>query len=231
MLFHLPLSGEIKNQVNITHDKTATKTTLIDFTTATTCRRMLGFTSSIQTIDASEGIFSDRAVDITDTFNSLYVRLPNLSNQKVIESNTGRYSNIVAHIPVPLSRNTIFTYQPPNPFCMELNQKSITAIDTSDTGGTIYVLITNTGATDLGTVGSAINAADSVADNSKALVELSNWTDVGGARVCTKGNIGLVMKATSTSKNLKFGVVNVSGGDITIGSGEDIIFHFGVVKD
>ena len=109
--------------------------------------------------------------------------------------------------------------------------QSITAIDTSDTGGTIYVLITNTGATDLGTVGSAINAADTVADNSKALVELSNWTDVGGARVCTKGNIGLVMKATSTSKNLKFGVVNVSGGDIVIGSGEDIIFHFGVVKD
>jgi len=109
--------------------------------------------------------------------------------------------------------------------------QSITAIDTSDTGGTIYVLITNTGATDLGTVGSAISAADAVADNSVALVELSNWTDVGGARVCTKGNIGLVMKATSTSKNLKFGVVNVSGGNIVIGSGEDIIFHFGVVKD
>tara|TARA_A100001391_G_C5023008_1_gene266363 strand:+ start:206 stop:1168 length:963 start_codon:yes stop_codon:yes gene_type:complete len=120
---------EIKNQVNITHDKTATKTTLIDFTTSTTCRRMLGFTSSIQTIDASEGIFSDRAVDITDTFNSLYIRLPNLSNQKVVESSTGRYSNIVAHIPVPLSRNTIFTYTPPKPFCMELNQTSISAID------------------------------------------------------------------------------------------------------
>ena len=109
--------------------------------------------------------------------------------------------------------------------------QSTTAIDTSDTGCAIYVLITNTGATDLGTVGSAVNAADAVADNSKALVELSNWTDVGGARVCTKGNIGLVMKASSTSKNLKFGVVNVSGGDIVIGSGEDIIFHFGVVKD
>jgi hypothetical protein len=120
---------EIKNQVNITHDKTATKTTYIDFTTASTCRRMLGFLSSIQTIEASEGIYSDRAVDITDTYNSIYIRLPNLSNQKVIESNTARYSNIVAHIPVPLSRNTIFTYEPAKPFCMELNQKSITAID------------------------------------------------------------------------------------------------------
>ena len=108
--------------------------------------------------------------------------------------------------------------------------QSVTAIDTSDTGGAIYVIITDT-SVDLGTVGSAINAADSVADNSFAIVELSNWTDIGGAKVCTKGNIGLVCKSHSTSKHIYFGVVNVSGGDIVIGSGEDIIFKFGVVKD
>ena len=32
-------------------------------------------------------------------------------------------------------------------------------------------------------------------------------------------------------KQLYFGVVNASGGDIVIGSGEDIVFRFGVVKD
>ena len=108
--------------------------------------------------------------------------------------------------------------------------QSVTAIDTSDTGGAIYLIITDNSA-DLGTVGSAINAADSVADNSVAIVELSNWTDIGGAKVCTKGNIGLVLKATDNSKTFYYGVVNVSGGDIVIGSGEDIIFKFGVVKD
>ena len=108
--------------------------------------------------------------------------------------------------------------------------QSVTAIDTSDTGGTIYLIISD-GSVDLGTVGSAINAADSVADNSVAVVELSNWTDIGGAKVCTKGNIGLVCKSISTSKHLYYGVVNVSGGDIVIGSSEDIIFRFGVVKD
>lgn len=108
--------------------------------------------------------------------------------------------------------------------------QSITAIDTSDTGGTIYVIITDNSA-DLGTVGSAINAADSVADNSMAIIELSNWTDIGGAKVCTKANIGLVIKASHSSKDLYYGVVNVSGGDIVIGSSEDIIFRFGVVKD
>jgi hypothetical protein len=122
--------NEITNSVNITHSNTANITTNFDFTNLNSCRRMLGFLSGIKTIDNSTtSITSDRAVDITDTYNSIYIRLPNLSNQKVIESSTGRYSNIVAHIPVPLSRNTIFTYEPQHPFCMELNQNNITAID------------------------------------------------------------------------------------------------------
>ena len=108
--------------------------------------------------------------------------------------------------------------------------QSITAVDTSDTGGTIYVIITDNVA-DLGSVGSAINAGDAAADNSMAIVELSNWTDVGGADVCTKSNLGYVLKAVAASRDLYFGIVNVSGGDIVIGSGEDIIFRFGIVKD
>ena len=108
--------------------------------------------------------------------------------------------------------------------------QSISAKDTSDTGGTIYLIITDAGV-DLGTIGGAVNTPDASADNTFAIVELSNWTDVGGAKVCTKGNIGLVGKTASDSKNLYYGVVNASGGDIVIGSGEDIIFKFGVVKD
>ena len=126
--------NEITNSVNITHSNTASITTNFDFTNSNSCRRMIGFLSSIKTIDNSTtSITSDRAVDITDTYNSIYIRLPNLSNQKVIESSTGRYSNIVAHIPVPLSRNSIFTYEPQKPFCMELNQNNISAIDISIT--------------------------------------------------------------------------------------------------
>ena len=108
--------------------------------------------------------------------------------------------------------------------------QSLTAIDTSDTGGSIYVIITDTQAS-LGTVGSAINASDASSDNSMAIVELSNFIDVGGAKVATKGNIGLVLKAGDNSRQLYFGIVNVSGSDITIGSGEDIHLRFGIVKD
>ena len=126
--------NEITNSVNITHSNTSAITTDFDFTNSLSCRRTIGFTLSIKTINSSNtSITSDRAVDITDTYNSIYVRLPNLSNQKVIESSTSRYSNIVAHIPVPLSRNTIFTYEPPKPFCMELNQRTISSIDVAIT--------------------------------------------------------------------------------------------------
>ena len=102
---------------------------VFDFTTNTTCRRFLGFTNSLQTINSADGITSDRAVDITDTRNSIYIRLPNLSNSKVIESNSGKYSNVVAQIPVELSRNNFFTYDPPTKFVCELVQKQINSID------------------------------------------------------------------------------------------------------
>ena len=120
---------EINNLLTITNSNPTVKNTTFNFTTTTSCRRFLGFSSNSFTINSTAGITSDRAVDITDTRNSIFIRLPNLSNQKVIESSTKRYSNIVAHIPVPLSRNTIFTYEPSKPFCMELNQRTISAID------------------------------------------------------------------------------------------------------
>ena len=117
----------IKNQLQIQNSNPTVYNTVFDFTTPTTCRRFLGFIAQVYTINASEGIFSDRAVDITDTQNSIYVRT-NLANQKIIESSTGKYSNILAHIPVPLSRNTIFVYDPMNPFEMELTQNTISNI-------------------------------------------------------------------------------------------------------
>ena len=117
----------IKNQLHIENSNPSVYNTVFDFTTATTCRRFLGFTQQVFTIEASEGLYSDRAVDITDTQNSIYIRT-NLANQKIIESSTGKYSNILAHIPVPLSRNNFFVYDPMNPFEMELTQNTISNI-------------------------------------------------------------------------------------------------------
>lgn len=109
--------------------------------------------------------------------------------------------------------------------------QSLVAVDTSDTGGTIHVVLTDTGSSDMGSVGSAPTMADAAADNSFAIVTLSNWIDVGGAKVCTKTNIGAVIQAHGTSKSIRFGIINASGGNIIIGTDEDIILKFGIVKD
>ena len=103
--------------------------TTFKFTFANSPRRMLGFDSEDYNVNSFSPLISNRAVDVTDTQNSLYVRLPNLSNQKIIESSTGKYSNILATIPVLYSRNSFFTYNPSTPFEMELSQRSINSID------------------------------------------------------------------------------------------------------
>tara|TARA_Y100001963_G_scaffold152339_1_gene236975 strand:- start:537 stop:1040 length:504 start_codon:yes stop_codon:yes gene_type:complete len=108
--------------------------------------------------------------------------------------------------------------------------QSIVAIDTSDTGGAITLIISD-GSLDYGTVGSAVNTTDANADNTFAIVEISNFTDIGGSKIGIKSNIGLCMKASSTTKDLYYGVINTSGGNIVIGTDEDILFRFGVVKD
>ena len=119
--------NEINNTLTIKNSNPSVYNTTFDFTPETSCRRFLGFLESIVSITDTNGIVSNRAVDITDTQNSIYIRT-NLSNNKVIESNSGKYSNILAHIPVPLSRNAFFVYDPMSPFEMELSQQSLSNI-------------------------------------------------------------------------------------------------------
>lgn len=120
---------EINNAVTIKNSNPTVKNTTFDFTPEDTCRRFLGFKSQEISITTTAGITSDRAVDITDTRNSIYIRLPNLSNSKVMESSSGRFSNIIAQVPVTLSRNQFFNFDPPVEFICELSQKQINSID------------------------------------------------------------------------------------------------------
>jgi len=120
---------EINNTLNIKNSNPTVYNTTFNFTIGNSCRRFLGFKSQEISITTINGITSDRAVDITDTRNSIYVRLPNLSNSKVLESSSGKFSNIIAQIPVALSRNTFFIYEPPSEFICMLSQNSINSID------------------------------------------------------------------------------------------------------
>ena len=119
---------EINNSLNIKNSNPTVYNSTFDFI-ENSCRRFLGFKSQEISITTISGITSDRAVDITDTRNSIYIRLPNLSNSKVLESSSGKFSNIIAQVPISLSRNTFFIYQPPIEFICELSQKQINSID------------------------------------------------------------------------------------------------------
>jgi len=120
--------NEITNQVTI-KSSDPTNNTAFNFLGTDTCRRCLGFTQGEFTINDSDGITSDRTVDITDGRNSIFIRLPSCSNNKIIESSSGKYSNIVSQVPITLSRNTFFTYEPSQAFECELTQKQINYID------------------------------------------------------------------------------------------------------
>ena len=124
--------NEITNKITITSSNPSNNTAF-NFLGTDTCRRCLGFTQSEFTINSSVGITSDRTVDITDGRNSIFVRLPSVSNNKIIESSSGKYSNIVSQIPITLSRNTFFTYEPTRAFECELTQKQINYIDVNIT--------------------------------------------------------------------------------------------------
>jgi len=118
---------EITNRVKIISD--SANITTLKFSFNNSPRRMIGFNNQDINLNSFTAIYSNRSVDITDTQNSIYVRVPNLSNQKIIESSTGQYSNILAHIPVLYRRNSFFTYEPNVPFEMELSSRTINSID------------------------------------------------------------------------------------------------------
>ena len=109
--------------------------------------------------------------------------------------------------------------------------QSVVGIDTTDSITTGVTLVITGDNADFGTVGSAPTAAPAAGDSSFVVVNLTSWDDIGTVRVAQKHNIGAVLKANSNTKSLYFAVINNSGGDIVIGSGEDIEFKFGVVKE
>ena len=120
--------SEINNLDTITSSDFTAYNTTFKFSQGNSCRRFIGFTAEDKTINSASGITSDRSVDITDTYNSLYVRLPNLTSQKVVESFTNQYSNIIAQIPITFSRNCFISFEPSNPFEMELKNTAISSL-------------------------------------------------------------------------------------------------------
>ena len=79
--------------------------------------------------------------------------------------------------------------------------------------------------------GEAINISDTNARDILGFVNVSNYTDLIGCQVAVKTNIGLVVKAASTTKSIWVHAVNRSGGTYTPAATTDLKMRIGIVKD
>lgn len=87
---------------SITNKFTFTNTTT-DFSISnlSTCMPLLGFSQNFQT-SSSKSLTSDLIVNLSGSYNTIYVDIPNISTQN-ISSTTGRQTTVIKSIPVPAS--------------------------------------------------------------------------------------------------------------------------------
>ena len=79
--------------------------------------------------------------------------------------------------------------------------------------------------------GEVVNISDANARDILGFVNVSNYTDLVGCQVATKTNVGLVVKAASTTKSIFVHAVNRSGGTYTPAATTDLKMKIGIVKD
>tara|TARA_R110002020_G_scaffold216262_3_gene423695 strand:+ start:1955 stop:2464 length:510 start_codon:yes stop_codon:yes gene_type:complete len=110
--------------------------------------------------------------------------------------------------------------------------QSIGVLDDDDHGGAIdVVFMDTTGLLDAGDDGGTIDAADgAIPDAILGVVTISSYFDGNLWKFGHKENIGLVLKAASTTTSIYVSAVNRSGGALTW-TAAGLRFKFGIVKD
>lgn len=113
--------------------------------------------------------------------------------------------------------------------------QSIVLINTDDSvESPAFDLVFGQDDTTLGSVGSVPSITDANLINwCQGIVNISNWLTIkaNNSEVATKTNVGLVLKPTSTSKNIYVNVINSSGAAYTPGTTSALRMLLGVVKD
>ena len=79
--------------------------------------------------------------------------------------------------------------------------------------------------------GEVINISEANARDILGFVNISSWSDLVACQIAVKSNIGLVVKAASTTKSIWVHAVNRSGGTYTPAATTDLKMRIGIVKD
>ena len=107
--------------------------------------------------------------------------------------------------------------------------QSIQVLDEDDVGTTLD-LVFQTDNTSLGTVDAAVSITDANARDILGFVSVSSYFDGDTWQMATKTNIGLVVKAASTTRSIYVAGVNRNGGSVTH-TVNGIKLRIGIVKD
>ena len=109
--------------------------------------------------------------------------------------------------------------------------QSIMILDEDDEAPSIDLIFQTDNTALASDEGEVVNISDADARDILGFVNVSNYTDLVGCQVATKTNIGLVVKAASTTKSIFVHAVNRSGGTYTPAATTDLKMKIGIVKD
>ena len=109
--------------------------------------------------------------------------------------------------------------------------QSIHLLDRALKSATIDIFF-QTDNTTLGTLGGNPSLSDNDAGDMLGFTTLSSYSALGtGNSVCTKTNVGIVVKAASDTRSIYMAAINRSGGDINAYGANSLRFRIGIVKD
>lgn len=109
--------------------------------------------------------------------------------------------------------------------------QSIMILDEDDEAPSIDLIFQTDNTALASDEGEIVNISDENARDILGFVNVSNYTDLLNCQVGIKTNIGLVVKAASTTKSIFVHAVNRSGGTYTPAATTDLKMKIGIIKD
>lgn len=109
--------------------------------------------------------------------------------------------------------------------------QSIMILDEDDEAPSIDLIFQTDNTALASDEGEIVNISDDNARDILGFVNVSNYTDLLNCQVGIKTNIGLVVKAASTTKSIFVHAVNRSGGTYTPAATTDLKMKIGIIKD
>ena len=109
--------------------------------------------------------------------------------------------------------------------------QSIMILDEDDEAPSIDLIFQTDNTALASDEGEIVNISDANARDILGFVNVSNYTDLLNCQVGIKTNIGLVVKAASTTKSIFVHAVNRSGGTYTPAATTDLKMKIGIIKD